>query len=107
MVLTFCATRPAKSRFKVSVNGIELSELAEVVLAGFRDGGLSELAKDPKAAMEQALRTARRAHSVSVPDHFVMIGRLLAAVGGLVMSHADDVDPTALALRCLSRARPS
>ena len=93
------------SNLGFSAQGIDIAELAEIFVAGFREGGLAELARDPKAAMENAVRTARQAGRVTVPDHFVLIARVLAAVGGLVTSHAEDIDLTRLAFQCINRVR--
>lgn len=67
-----------------------LCRCAEVLLESFRPGQRID-AIDPQAVLERTLAVAREAH-VSVPAEFVMLGRVLGAVGGLLMRYRPQIE---------------
>jgi len=68
-----------------------LVKFSEVILQQFRENmNLKDI--DPKEQLELAMQLAKDNPIVSVPGHFVMIGRVLASLGGLIMRYQPDVD---------------
>lgn len=68
-----------------------LTRFAELVLAAFRENAtLAGL--DPAAQIAEALSLARDNPIVTVPPDFVMIGRVLATLAGLLVHYRPDVD---------------
>jgi ubiquinone biosynthesis protein len=68
-----------------------LVEFADLLLDSFRpapDRPLAEI--DPRAAFDDALAIGRRS-PILIPHHFVQIGRVLAAIAGLVLSARPDI----------------
>ncbi len=63
-----------------------LEHFAELIMGAFRDGAdLSAL--DPRAQIEQALAIARDNPVVAIPQSFVLLGRVFASLGGLVIRY--------------------
>jgi ubiquinone biosynthesis protein len=63
-----------------------LERFAELMLAAFRDGAdLSTI--DPRAQLEAALRVAQENPVVRLPQEFVLIGRVFASLGGLLVKY--------------------
>lgn len=65
---------------------------ARLMLAAFQEelgGDLSQI--DPRAQMEAMMHIAR-SNPIAVPGEFVMLGRVFAALGGLVMAHKPQVN---------------
>lgn len=68
-----------------------LTRFAELVLAAFRENvSLDRL--DPAAQIAEALSLARDNPVVTVPPDFVMIGRVLATLAGLLIHYRPDID---------------
>jgi ubiquinone biosynthesis protein len=68
-----------------------LERFAEMMLGAFRDQ--ADLASiDPRALFDEALAALRQDPIVSVPQEFVMIGRVFASVGGLVLHHKPKLE---------------
>jgi predicted unusual protein kinase regulating ubiquinone biosynthesis (AarF/ABC1/UbiB family) len=64
---------------------------AELTLEAFKEGArLSDL--DPRAQLERALELTQRHGRVDLPRHFVMLGRVLVALGGLLMRYRPNLD---------------
>jgi ubiquinone biosynthesis protein len=79
-------------RVQASGNPEALVEMAELILDAFRpdpDRPLGEL--DPRAAFDRALSLARDS-AITVPHHFVQLGRVLAALAGLLLAEKPDLD---------------
>lgn len=69
-----------------------LVDLADLILDAFRpdpDQPLDTI--DPRAAFDRALALARAAQ-VRIPGHFVLLGRVLAALAGLLLAYPAAVD---------------
>jgi len=67
-----------------------LVALAELFLEGFEPDGLAEL--DTATQIARALELSREAGSVQVPPSFILIGRIFALVGGLVLHYRPTID---------------
>jgi len=64
-----------------------LVEFADLLLDAFRPSPDRPLADiDPRVAFEQALALGRRS-PIRIPHHFVQVGRVLAAIAGLVLAY--------------------
>jgi predicted unusual protein kinase regulating ubiquinone biosynthesis (AarF/ABC1/UbiB family) len=69
-----------------------LVDMAGLLLDAFRPAPDTPLDRiDPGAAFDEALALARRSR-ISVPDHFVQLGRALAALAGLLLAYKPKVD---------------
>ena len=69
-----------------------LNSLAELLLDAFRpspDKPISNI--DPRAAFEEVLAVART-HPITVPEHFVLIGRAMSSLAGLLLTHRPSID---------------
>jgi ubiquinone biosynthesis protein len=67
-----------------------LDRFAELLLAAFRDGAeLGDI--DPRAQLETALRVAHENPVVRLPQEFVLIGRVFASLGGLLVRHQPKI----------------
>jgi predicted unusual protein kinase regulating ubiquinone biosynthesis (AarF/ABC1/UbiB family) len=68
-----------------------LEHFAELMLGSLRaDVDLSTI--DPRAMFDQALAALRENPVVRVPQEFVMIGRVFASLGGLILRYQPKVD---------------
>jgi ubiquinone biosynthesis protein len=80
-----------------------LERFAELLMAAFRDG--ADLgAIDPRAQLEAALRIAHENPVVRLPQEFVLIGRVFASLGGLLVRHQPNISLFATLLPYVSRA---
>lgn len=69
-----------------------LVELADLICDAFRPAPDRPLADiDPRAAFDRALALAR-ATAIRIPHHFVLLGRALAALAGLLLAYQTEVD---------------
>ena len=68
----------------------ELAGIADLLIGGFQEAG-----PPPGAALDQALEHAGRAR-IAVPHHAVEVGRVVAAVAGLVLAEQAAIDVPAL-----------
>lgn len=75
---------------------------AELVRAVFPAGGLGAL--DPREELARAMKLVRELPKLTVPDHFVAVGRVLGSLGGLVMHYKPEVDLVKLALPAVAVA---
>jgi len=69
-----------------------LLEMADLILDAFRpapDRPLAEM--DPREAFDRALALARTT-SIRIPHHFVLLGRVLAALAGLLLAYRTTID---------------
>jgi len=64
-----------------------LSAYAELFLAAFRDGARLEDPVDHAAQVTRILELTAEDPIVEVPGHFVLLGRVFASLGGLLMVH--------------------
>ncbi len=72
---------------------------AELLLEAFRGGGtLADGGIDPEAQLRRALELARENPVVRVPHDFVLLGRVMATLGGLYMHHKPALSPLAIVL---------
>jgi ubiquinone biosynthesis protein len=72
-----------------------LHELADMVLGAFRPGADLGLL-DPRAHIERVLSIARDNPVVHIPQEFVLLGRVLASLGGLLLRYRPRLDLFAL-----------
>src|SRR5262249_45378345 len=78
--------------------------LADAMLGALREGvRLDDPTFDPAAALAQAFALAPRP-PVAAPSHFVLIGRVLATLGGLVFAHRPAIQPFAAIAPAMSAA---
>jgi ubiquinone biosynthesis protein len=100
LVAAMIARDRASAAFILSSLGFEvragdpahLLDLVDLVIDAFRptpDRPLAEL--DPRAAFDRALALAR-ATSIAIPHHFVQLGRVLAALAGLLLAYPGAID---------------
>ncbi|HEU5055216.1 MAG TPA: AarF/UbiB family protein [Kofleriaceae bacterium] len=69
-----------------------LLEMADLILDAFRpapDRPLAEM--DPREAFDRALAVARTS-SITIPHHFVLLGRALSSLAGLLLAYRADID---------------
>ncbi len=87
-------------------NGTEtLAAVARELLGGVRDPArLAALRADPTAMVETLLVRLREAGKVEIPDHFVLIGRVLGALAGQILRYGAGVDVTSAFVKTLARA---
>ncbi|HTM19687.1 MAG TPA: AarF/UbiB family protein, partial [Kofleriaceae bacterium] len=69
-----------------------LRRLAELMLEGVRPGSAGFAGIDPRQQMERMLEMVRENPVVEVPGHFVLLGRVLGAHGGLLMHYQPKLD---------------
>jgi predicted unusual protein kinase regulating ubiquinone biosynthesis (AarF/ABC1/UbiB family) len=80
--------------FTVREDGDEaaLVDMAGLLLDAFRPAPDTPLdVIDPRGAFDEALALARR-NQIGVPDHFVQLGRALAALAGLLLAYKPRID---------------
>jgi ubiquinone biosynthesis protein len=83
-----------------------LHDLAELMLGAMRDG--ADLATmDPRRQLERALAVLADNPVARVPEHFVLVGRVLAALGGLVFAYPPRAGLFAILLPRLTAALPT
>ncbi len=83
-----------------------LEALVEVMLDMLkREDAMKEWANDPQAASRILLEATQRVPGLVTPRHFVLLGRVLATLGGLLIENADaEVSlPTILANSLMQR----
>jgi ubiquinone biosynthesis protein len=98
----------AELGFDAGGDGDALIRCAELLLEAFRDrGALDRLAADPRAALAAGLEALRGAPTISVPRHFVLLGRVFGAVGGLLLEHRPAIDLPSILARHLSSSATS
>jgi ubiquinone biosynthesis protein len=69
-----------------------LVEMADLILDAFRPAPDRPLAAiDPRESFDRALALAR-ATSIRIPHHFVLLGRALAALAGLLLAYRSELD---------------
>jgi ubiquinone biosynthesis protein len=69
-----------------------LVEMADLILDAFRPAPDRPIATiDPRESFDRALALARAA-SIRIPHHFVLLGRALAALAGLLLAYRTEVD---------------
>jgi predicted unusual protein kinase regulating ubiquinone biosynthesis (AarF/ABC1/UbiB family) len=69
-----------------------LVEMADLILDAFRPAPDRPIATiDPRESFDRALALAR-ATSIRIPHHFVLLGRALAALAGLLLAYRTEVD---------------
>ncbi len=67
-----------------------LERFAELMMAAFREG-VDMASLDPRAQLEQALKLAHENPVVRLPQEFVLIGRVFASLGGLLVRYQPKV----------------
>ena len=73
-----------------------LLEMADLILDAFRPAPDRPLADiDPRESFDRALALARTT-SIRIPRHFVLLGRALSALAGLLLAYKADIDLFAL-----------
>ena len=86
-----------------------LEAMTEAMLAPLqRDGALQEWARDPKAATKALMELTQSVPGLKTPRHFVLLGRVLATLGGILIEHSDaGVSLPAIVATELARAQSS
>ena len=86
-----------------------LHQFAELLIGALRQGqntttpaGIAAL--DPQAQIAAAMDLARRNPIVALPQDFVLLGRVLATLGGLIVRYRPSVDLATAILPALTRA---
>jgi predicted unusual protein kinase regulating ubiquinone biosynthesis (AarF/ABC1/UbiB family) len=84
-----------------------LENLALVMLDMLkREGAMKEWADDPQAASRLLLEATQSVPGLVTPRHFVLLGRVLATLGGLLIENADaDVGLPAILAKTLMTSR--
>jgi ubiquinone biosynthesis protein len=80
-----------------------LAQLGELFIEAFRPGSTLG-AIDPRDQLERGLAVLRRNPIADLPPDFVLLGRVLATLAGLVVRHAPDLPLFPLLLPHLARA---
>lgn len=71
-------------------NPESLLVIADLILESFRESAsLADV--DPSAQLQRALDIARAHPIARVPEHFVMLGRIFGALGGLIMKYRPNI----------------
>ena len=84
-----------------------LVDMAALLLDAFRPAPDTPLDRiDPRGAFDEAMALARRSR-ITVPDHFVQLGRALAALAGLLLAYKPKVDLFGLVAPYLPRPQLS
>lgn len=81
-----------------------LVTFAEMMLEQFRDGAADLATIDPRAQLERAMAVARENPVVTVPEDFVMLGRVFGSLGGLLMHYRPTINLFATIAPHLARA---
>jgi len=82
-----------------------LRTFADLLLEGFRaDASFDALHIDGRAAIERVLHLTRNNPIVAIPPDFVLLGRVFAALGGLLMRYRPRVNLLQLLLPSLAKA---
>jgi len=90
------AERLAGLGFRTRGDEATLVRFADMLMDVFRpDPGVSLAELDPRAAFEEALALAR-ANPVHVPQDFVLLGRVFATLGGLLLRYRPRINLFAL-----------
>ncbi len=86
-----------------------LARIAEAMLAPLqREGALAEWASDPRAGAKALMEVTQSVPGLKSPRHFVLLGRILATLGGILIAHADaEVSLPALLAGELARIQSS
>jgi ubiquinone biosynthesis protein len=86
-----------------------LRAFADLLLAAFRSDSASAVRDlDPRAAFEQVLHLTRDNPIVSIPGDFVLLGRVFAVLGGLLMRYQPRLNLFRILMPLLiERAAPS
>jgi len=83
----------------------EIIEFADMMLEAFRADATFDFADmDPKAQMDRALELARENPIISVPNEFVMLGRVFGAISGLLLHYKPKLNMFALISPALAAA---
>jgi predicted unusual protein kinase regulating ubiquinone biosynthesis (AarF/ABC1/UbiB family) len=81
-----------------------LAAFADLMLEAFRADTAASLERiDPQAAMERVLRLTREHPIVAIPGDFVLLGRVFAALGGLLMRYRPRVNLFQIIMPYLAR----
>ncbi|MCP4445655.1 MAG: AarF/ABC1/UbiB kinase family protein [Myxococcales bacterium] len=86
-----------------------LEEMVVAMIAPLqKEGALMEWARDPKAATRALIEMSVSIPGLKTPRHFVLLGRVLATLGGIIIDNADSGVslPTLMAV-ALANAQPS
>jgi len=82
-----------------------LADVATELLLGLRDPDrLVQMRANPQVVVDTVLAKVRAAGPVDVPDHFVLVARVLGSLAGQVVAFGQDVDVTGVTARALARA---
>jgi predicted unusual protein kinase regulating ubiquinone biosynthesis (AarF/ABC1/UbiB family) len=82
-----------------------LGAFADLMLEAFRSDSAAPLeGVDPAAAMERVLRLTRDNPIVAIPGDFVLLGRVFASLGGLLMRYRPHVNLFQILMPYLARA---
>ncbi len=90
-------------------DGTDLAILAETMLEPLqREGAIAAWAANPRAGAQALIEAMQNVPSVQAPPHFVLLGRVLSTLGGILIAHPEaDVSLPALLVAELSRAQSS
>lgn len=75
-----------------------LADIAELLLEGLEPGALATL--EPREQLERGMALLAEAGDLAVPRSFALIGRVLALVGGLLVTHRPRLDLATALERC-------
>lgn len=81
-----------------------LVTFAEMMLEQFRDGAADLSTIDPRAQLERAMAVARDNPVITVPEDFVLLGRVFGSLGGLLMHYRPTINLFAIIAPHLARA---
>ncbi len=81
-----------------------LREIAKLMMDGVRPGSAGFAGIDPREQMARMMEMVRDNPVVEVPGHFVLLGRVLGATGGLLMHYKPKLDLLQLLLPYMMRA---
>lgn len=81
-----------------------LQAYAELVVEIFRESAGRFENVDPAQQMARAMELARKQARVQIPEHFVLIGRALAALGGIYLTYKPEVNLMAVVGREVAAA---
>jgi predicted unusual protein kinase regulating ubiquinone biosynthesis (AarF/ABC1/UbiB family) len=81
-----------------------LRNFADLFMDVFRQGPLDQIHMDPSAQIKKALEIARENPIVELPQDFVLLGRVFASLGGLLVRYRPRIQLFSLLLPYMAKA---